>query len=284
MEGYLDSLRDRGRIDDLQRDALEVLLSVHQPGAAALFLSAYRGGFSEQIVRVIEALEGGDFDEETIREVTEELRELSRLYPTGHAFVQPPVLGLTGPSNVGKSTLLNHFAQKEKALVHEEPGTTRDLVRSGVTIEDVPFRIVDTAGLRDTGDRIEAEGIDRAIESLSEVDLLLWMESRDVEGADPPEAFSELSNLRVLNKEDLQEAPTYGRDDSGRIRISALEGRGIEELKEGIFNELGLRRTLPDQQAVPFLPEHRERIDGALNAIQEGDFQGARRCLEELLR
>jgi tRNA modification GTPase len=104
---------------------------------------------------------------------------------------------LCGVPNSGKSTLLNHFAGYERAIVTSSPGTTRDTLEVFTSVEGIPVRFIDTAGLRNTQDEIEKIGVSRAYAALKEADLLLWLCSPDGEDLkDESELFSTLSDMK----------------------------------------------------------------------------------------
>ena len=129
---------------------------------------------------------------------------------------------IIGAPNVGKSTLINALAQRDVAIVSDIPGTTRDALESRVILGDVPVTLVDTAGLRDSADAIEAEGIRRARARASEADLVICLVEAGAEAPfDPPP-----NHVLVANKADLG---ATGPD--GALRISAKTGLGMAELR-----------------------------------------------------
>jgi len=149
-----------------------------------------------------------------------------------------------GAPNVGKSSLLNRLLGYERAIVSDIPGTTRDTIEEVVNLRGIPLRLVDTAGVRESGDAIEREGIARTLRHLERADLVLHV----VDASLPPEAAGEppaipnplavLNVLNVLNKVDLGEHP--GWSGVPGIRLSCVgEGelpeRGMEALAEAVF-------------------------------------------------
>ena len=131
---------------------------------------------------------------------------------------------IAGPPNVGKSTLFNTLAGSEIAIVTEHAGTTRDLLRASLNFDGVPVTIIDSAGLRETTDPVEAIGIDRARQALSSCDLLLSLQSIDAERL----AISSESVLNVWSKSDLHLAP------EGMIGISNNDSDSILKLMAAI--------------------------------------------------
>jgi tRNA modification GTPase len=155
------------------------------------------------------------------------------------------VVAITGRPNVGKSSLLNALAGFDRAIVHEAPGTTRDVVDAVVEWAGVPVRIVDTAGHRGDAGEVEQEGMERSRAEASRADLVLWV----VEATAPPSpedlaAVAGLDGARthlVLNKIDLGAAdPAWSAVVEARARhvISARTGAGIGELALALEAEL----------------------------------------------
>lgn len=138
---------------------------------------------------------------------------------------------LSGAPNVGKSSLLNRLLGFERAIVSPVPGTTRDTLEETVMVRGWPLRLVDTAGLRESADALEQEGIARARTQLEEADLVLSVFDRTLpvpEGA----LEDEFRVVRVLNKADLSEHPSW-RNVSA-VRISCVSGLGMDSLEEAI--------------------------------------------------
>jgi tRNA modification GTPase len=153
-------------------------------------------------------------------------------------------LVIAGAPNAGKSSLLNRLAGYEAAIVTEEAGTTRDLVREDILIDGMPVRVVDTAGLRAAADRIEAEGIRRARQAMAQADLLLLVQDAAVAPVRLPaeELPAGIPVLHVLNKIDLVGEPAGVSSDSGgatALRLSALTGEGIDTLRAWLKEHAG---------------------------------------------
>ena len=153
---------------------------------------------------------------------------------------------LAGQPNVGKSSLLNRLAGEDLAIVTEIPGTTRDAVRQTIQIEGVPVNIIDTAGLRDTVDAVEAIGIARTWEAIGQADaLLLVVDARaGVNSADRSivdRLPGKLMLVSVFNKIDLSgDAPRAEEGEQGwRIHVSAKTGEGIQGLRKALLKLAG---------------------------------------------
>ena len=159
------------------------------------------------------------------------------------------VFAITGPPNVGKSSLMNALAGREVAIVSARPGTTRDVLEARIVLGGVPVTLVDTAGLRDTGDEIEAEGVRRALARASEADLVVQVIDP---WTDPAASHGRL----VANKIDLDRAIP-----SGAMGVSALTGAGLGELRAYLSGEA---RRLTETSGPPPLTRARHRA-----ALQE---------------
>lgn len=142
---------------------------------------------------------------------------------------------LAGPPNAGKSSLLNALAQGEKAIVTHIPGTTRDVIEVPIAIAGFPFVLVDTAGLRQSDDVVEAMGIDRARDEAERADLLLWLGSADEMPTHP-------GLILVAAKADLQHG--------AGLPVSALTGEGIVELSKTLVARAGALLPNGDQIAL----------------------------------
>src|SRR5947209_2599540 len=254
------------KLDLAQAEGVADLIDAATEAAARCALRSLRGEFSEAIgnleKRLVELrmlVEATlDFPEEEIDEVDREdargrLRhlqeEVSRSLVRGRrgsVLRSGLQVVLAGQPNVGKSSLLNRLAGEDLAIVTEIPGTTRDAVRQTIQIEGVPMNIIDTAGLRDTVDTVEAIGIARAWETIGHADaLLLVVDARSgVTAADRSivdRLPGKLKLVTVFNKIDLSgDAPEAEEDEQGwRIHVSAKTGEGIESIREALLKLAG---------------------------------------------
>src|SRR5262249_12886841 len=172
---------------------------------------------------------------------------------------------IAGPPNVGKSSLLNALAKRDVAIVSDEAGTTRDVLEVHLDLGGLPATLTDTAGLRETESKVEAEGVRRALSRTEQADVVLWL----VDAAAPiwelPAALeTRTAIICVLNKIDLARGATPHRDC---LQISAKTGQGldrlIEELEEQAAHiaETGLDSPLMTRA------RHRAELDGARTAL-----------------
>ncbi|HWS14652.1 MAG TPA: tRNA uridine-5-carboxymethylaminomethyl(34) synthesis GTPase MnmE, partial [Candidatus Methylomirabilis sp.] len=186
----------RGKMDLTQAEGLCDLIAARSEEAARSALRQMRGGIREEIVPLRERLlslltlqeAAIDFAEEdgvpavTHQQIIERVSEIAlrlggllRSYEAGHRFRDGATVAIAGVANVGKSRLLNRLAGEERAIVAEMPGTTRDYLHADIVIGGVPVAVIDTAGLRETPDPVEREGVRRSREIVASADLVLFV-------------------------------------------------------------------------------------------------------------
>jgi tRNA modification GTPase len=251
------------KLDLAQAEAVADLIDAATTRAARSALRSLSGELSERVsalqqqltdVRVLfEA--SFDFPDEELDVLTEtgagrRLADLEREFArTLQAAHQGSVLrdgltvALTGPPNVGKSSLINRLSGEEVAIVAPVPGTTRDLVRTAVDLEGIPVHFVDTAGLRPTDDPVERIGVERAEAAAAQADLVLHISDCATTPESPSiDAVAARSRtIRVHNKIDLVGAPPRAETIAGEdhVWISAKLGTGIELLEAAIIRAAG---------------------------------------------
>ncbi|MGE0415226.1 MAG: tRNA uridine-5-carboxymethylaminomethyl(34) synthesis GTPase MnmE [Acetobacteraceae bacterium] len=155
---------------------------------------------------------------------------------------------ITGPPNVGKSSLINVLADRDVAIVSAVPGTTRDALEARVILGGVPVTLVDTAGVRETADAIEAEGVRRALRRAEEADLVIRM----IETGQPDPDRTDSRSLLVANKADLG-----GPSPSRALRLSTLTGEGLATLRDILSDRA---RELTQSEGPPPLTRARHRV------------------------
>jgi len=154
---------------------------------------------------------------------------------------------IVGAPNVGKSSLLNLLAGEELAIVTEIPGTTRDAIRQTINVQGVPLRIIDTAGLRETGDPVEIAGISMTWHEISKSDLVLWLSDAtrpETRATDLDIAYrlpAGIPQIKVVNKIDLcgYTPLKYAEGKTTEVAVSAKTGSGIEQLRCAILEAVG---------------------------------------------
>jgi tRNA modification GTPase len=185
---------------------------------------------------------------------------------------------IAGPPNVGKSTLMNALARREVSIVSPIPGTTRDLVEASLDLRGFPVTLVDTAGLRESDDPIEREGVARARRRAERADLTLWLS--DSATYDAPSFAGGGPVIAVATKADLGQWA-----EAGAIKISAATGQGIEQLLDAIADVAAEQMTGP-APALITLERHRIAYADALAALERAidPAQGELELVAEELR
>jgi len=169
---------------------------------------------------------------------------------------------IAGPPNVGKSTLMNALARRDVSIVSAIPGTTRDLIETSLELRGFPVTLIDTAGLRESADPIEREGVARARRRAEQADLTLWLS----DAAAPVSPPADQAVLLVATKADRGESGAASTPP-GTIRISALTGEGLEGLHEAIAKLAGERMGGP-APALITLERHRAAFAEALDGLE----------------
>jgi tRNA modification GTPase len=245
-----------GKIDLLQAEAVADLIDAESAQAVRLANRTLQGVFSREIHGLVEQLiqlrlyveSAIDFPQEEIdflsadrvvadlQAIEDRLHQLIRNARNGRLLRDGMTLVIAGRPNAGKSSLLNALAGYESAIVTEIPGTTRDLLRERITIDGLPLHIVDTAGLHESRDPVEMEGMRRARRQIEEADRILWVFD---DRADPSHLALDRSKLParvpltlVRNKIDLSgKPPSICETDEGtEVAIAVRDGVGLDLL------------------------------------------------------
>jgi tRNA modification GTPase len=191
------------------------------------------------------------------------------------------VLAIVGRPNAGKSSLLNALSGQDSAIVTEIPGTTRDVLREQIDLDGIPVHVADTAGIRETSDLIEAEGVRRAREALESADIVLLIkDASDADGSDDESGIEVPPGVRKIivgNKIDLLPEGSHREiqqaGDGGQVWISAKTGQGMDVLRSRIRAAVGAT----DQREGSF--SARQRHIDALKRAQ-GHLAAGRQALE----
>ena len=167
-------------------------------------------------------------------------------------------VAIAGPPNAGKSSILNALAKRDVAIVSEEAGTTRDVIEVHLDVGGAPVIVADTAGLREGGGRIEAEGMRRAVLRAQAADLVLWIADAAEPVAAPAGTFGDVPIVSVTNKADLLPERTAEPESQSGIVVSAKTGEGLEPL----VAELGRRAGAGiGERAVSPITRTRHRVE-----------------------
>ena len=244
--------------DPIDTEATLELLKAKTLRTVRILMDQKRGALRDAFNQIDRALERADLPE--ARRLAEELKSWNSV---GKHLTAPFDVLLCGPPNVGKSSLLNRILGYRRAIVHDQAGTTRDLLVEETSIEGWPVRIQDSAGIRTSGDLTEQLGVQRAIEASSSADLQLIL-------VDPAEGWTGAhqglfdskpqKSMLVLTKADLRLPRPNSLPACPSLSVSAQTGEGIDELLEAIAR--GLVPVEPSEnQAVLFTERLRLELD-----------------------
>lgn len=226
---------------------------------AAILLDQYHGALAKALAEIQVALTKNDLSE-TIRL----LESLARYANVGRHLTIPWKVAVIGPPNVGKSSLVNAVAGFQRSVVAPTPGTTRDLVTTLIAVDGWPVELIDTAGLREQGESLEAQGIMLAKDAAASADLCLWILDASVPPTWPEDNLREHEKIKfVVNKTDLP--PAWKIDESPALLVSALTGTGLANLLEAMARWL-VPEPPPPGAAVPFTPHLASQIEQARNS------------------
>jgi tRNA modification GTPase len=181
-------------------------------------------------------------------------------------------ISLLGPVNAGKSTLLNRLAGREAAIVSDQAGTTRDVVSVRINLDGIPVTLLDTAGVRQTDNRIEAEGVRRALDAARQADgAILVLDVSDPDWQAELAALRDLAGLRVcvvLNKRDLLDDAT-ARQLSGEdaVLVSLVQDEAIDEVLAAL-GEMVVPANRGDGGSIITRARHRSALQEAVDALQ----------------
>ncbi|MBU3604466.1 tRNA uridine-5-carboxymethylaminomethyl(34) synthesis GTPase MnmE [Polynucleobacter sp. AP-Kaivos-20-H2] len=290
LRAYLNN-----KIDLTQAEAIADLIDAQSEAAVRGAARSLQGAFSDDINNLIEEItqlrilveSTLDFPEEEIEflenaqarqrltAVKEKLKALRAGAKQGKILRDGIQLVLAGAPNVGKSSLLNRLAGEEVAIVTPIAGTTRDRVKESITIDGVPMHIIDTAGLRETTDVVEAKGIERSWDAIRLADIVIFLtdaqsgaQQDDLKAQILRELPPKCAVLEFVNKADLlQESSKTAPSEA--LLISAKTGEGIEALKQRILELVGWAG--PQEGAILARRRHLDCIERAAEHIEKSE-------------
>ena len=297
-----------GRLDLSQAEAVADLIASESRTSHELALRQMRGGFSARIAALRQQLIDFaalielelDFGEEDVefanrddlKKLVEDIRSviqrLIKSFGLGNVLRQGVPTVLAGRPNAGKSTLLNALLSEERAIVSDVAGTTRDTIEETLVIDGITFRLIDTAGIRDAQDQIEAAGVARTLEKVAQSSLLVYV--FDVIETPPAEVAADLANLQrpgltifgIANKMDRNpyaDAQTYANaylPAARCIPMSAKNKMNVPHLKQRLHEAVLGDANLQDQTVVTSarhvdaLQRTLEALDATLTGMASG--------------
>ena len=283
-----------GRIDLAQAEAIIDIITSKTDKERNMSLVQLEGFLSEKINNIqskiydvlIQIEAGIDYPEHEIEDVTREnifsvlteakesLKKLCDSFEEGKVLKDGVKTVILGKPNVGKSSLMNTLLREDRAIVTDIPGTTRDTIEEYVNIRGIPLRIVDTAGIRNTEDKIEEIGVEKAKNEIENADMIIAVFdiSRDLTAEDYEiiDLIKAKKSIIIINKVDLEEKWNEKEVFEGKkvINISAKEKLGIEELENEIEELWKINNMSTNEDIIISNIRHKELI---LNALEEID-------------
>lgn len=287
-----------GKMDLSQAEAVADLIASQSDIARKVALRQMKGGFSDQLkelrTRLLEftsllELEL-DFPEEDVEfadrtqlkehldKIEQVVTRLAKSFAVGNAIKNGVPVAIVGPTNAGKSTLLNALLGEERAIVSDIHGTTRDTIEDTIDIEGITFRFIDTAGIRKTDDTIENIGIDRTYSKIQEAEIVVLMLDSSSEENERQEVITDVvarvnfdnqKLIIVYNKSDIASVSEGLATDNAcdTLHISAHNRDDIKTLQEALLHTIDLKDVETDETIVTNM-RHYEALSNSLSALQ----------------
>ena len=287
-----------GRIDLSQAESIMDLINSKTEKESKASINQLQGDLSNKIneirhdlLDIMADIEASiDYPEYDIEEVTNskalgilnntknKLESLKDTFRSGKILKEGIKTAIIGRPNAGKSSLLNKILKEERAIVSEIEGTTRDTIEEFITIKGIPLKIIDTAGIRKTSDKIEEIGVKKALDIAKDAELVLVIldNSKDLTEEDREilKLAESKNSIILLNKVDLKENNLENSEELKKlnkriIKISAKNGNGIEELYNEIENMFQIKNLETDGEIIITNIRPKNQIEYAINNINE---------------
>ncbi|MDE5799940.1 MAG: tRNA uridine-5-carboxymethylaminomethyl(34) synthesis GTPase MnmE [Paramuribaculum sp.] len=280
-----------GHLDLAQAEAVADVIASNSKAAHRIAMNQMRGGFSQRLavlrdklIELASLLELElDFSEEEVEfasrhqlltiadQVRDEVGRLHRSFESGQAIKEGIPVAIVGPTNAGKSSLLNALLGDDRAIVSNIPGTTRDTIEETLEIGEYLFRFIDTAGLRHTKDEIERIGIDRSRQAIKKARIVIAV--TDINEPITQSLCDEIASVTyriwVLNKVDLiGDKKSDFVPDCPTIELSAKTGKGIERLREALLDAARQENGNANEGVMVSNLRHALALENAYNSIQ----------------
>ncbi|MBR2805440.1 MAG: tRNA uridine-5-carboxymethylaminomethyl(34) synthesis GTPase MnmE [Oscillospiraceae bacterium] len=283
-----------GRISLTEAEAVAEMISAQSSQGERAALSLMKGSLFRKAEKMKAGLitaeanisaaiefpdEAPDIDEDEIISILSETRDglekLLRNYSTGLAVMRGVPVVIAGSPNVGKSTIMNLLSGTDRAIVSPTAGTTRDVIESTIDCDGITLFLSDTAGIRDTDDAAEAEGVRRALDKVSDTALLIAVfdQSKKLDDGDRKllEIAGDIPSVAIINKSDLEnriETEEIKKRFAEVITISAIDENSREEIVKAVHNAIGVNGLSPD---AGLLVSERQRscVERGLGAVRE---------------
>ncbi len=287
-----------GRIDLTQAESVIDLINSKTENEAKASINQLEGNLSKKIhqnrdklLDIMADIEANiDYPEYDIEQVTnnkisivledikKDLINLSSTFENGKILKEGVKTIILGKPNAGKSSLLNTILKEERAIVSEFAGTTRDTIEEFVNIEGIPLKLIDTAGIRKTEDKIEEIGVKRALKLSEEADLIIAIfdgsKELDNEDLEILNIIKNKKSIIILNKKDIGDIGLENNEkvkeaSSNILKISAKTGDGIEEIYKKISEMFKTKEIEMNDGIIITNIRHKNQIDKALKSVNE---------------
>ena len=287
-----------GRIDLLQAESVIDVINAKSEREAKTGIKQLEGYLSKEIadikkeimevmINIDVSIDYPEYDtpdvtnkqiENMLENVQKKLEKLEKSFDNGKIIKEGIKTAIIGKPNAGKSSLLNAILKEDRAIVTEYEGTTRDTIEEFVTINGIPLKLVDTAGIRNAKDEVEKIGIEKSREIASTADLViaLFDSSKDLDDEDLEilEIAKNKKSIIILNKMDLatkinEQNEKIKQTNAPIIKISALKKEGIEKLEEEITKLFNLNEINLDNEIVITNARHKNLISKAIENVKK---------------
>ena len=287
-----------GRIDLLQAESVIDVINAKSEKEAKTGIKQLEGFLSEKIAEIKKEIMDVmvnidvsidypeyDVDEVTSKQITDmldsvgkKLTKLEKSFDNGKIIKEGIKTAIIGRPNAGKSSLLNAILKENRAIVTEYEGTTRDTIEEFVTVNGIPLKLIDTAGIRKANDEVEKIGIEKSKEIANEADLIIAIFDASKELTQEDLEILNLAKNKktiiILNKMDLESKIDENNErlkavSNSILKISALKKQGIEELYDEISNLFELNEINLDQDIVITNVRHKNLIEKALESVKK---------------
>ena len=287
-----------GRIDLAQAESVIDLINSKTDNEAKASINQLEGNLSKKIQNIREKLldvmadieANIDYPEYDIEEVTNnkisrvldeiknDLVHLSNTFENGKILKEGVKTIIIGKPNAGKSSLLNSVLNEERAIVSEYAGTTRDTIEEFVNVQGIPLKLIDTAGIRKTKDKIEEIGVNRALKLSEDADLIIAIfdgsKELDDEDREILNIIKNKKSIILLNKKDIGDKNLENSDvlkefKNNIIKISAKTGDGVEDIFNKIAEMFKTNEIKMNDGIIVTNIRHKNQIDKAINSVEE---------------